>query len=471
MSSIKRQLISGSIYIAIAKYSGVIVNIIVIAILARLIDPAEFALVSIITVISNFFVLFSDFGIAAAIIQKQNLTKTDINNIFSYCCYLGVVIALVFIGFSYLLVKFYDSMEIGSLSRLLSIQILFSSFNIVPNALVLKRKEFKFIAIRTIIIHILTGCAACIAAINGWGIYSLLVNPISSSILIFAFNYLKTAPLKFNLKPCFYSLKLVLNYSIYNLGYNIINYMSRNFDKLLIGKLLPLTQLGYYEKSYSLMMQPVQNVISIINPVIHPVLSKYQDNAQYIYSLLKKAVSIFAWIGFPLSVILSIYGKYIILLFLGKTWLPAVQTFQIFALSIGFQLIYALQGPFFLIRNKPKIMMNCGLFTAVINILALVCGLIIFHKIEGIAIFICIAYMLTFIVTFYFLIRSCFKGFGSYDIFHPLFIPLCISILVLICCNLAVTMYDSYIFTGIIVIPFTLFCSYKVFYLLKRARK
>ena len=96
MTSTKKELLSGVFYTAIAKYSGIIVSLVVAGILARLIDPEDFGVVAIATVIISFFNIFSDLGIAPAIIQNKTLLKKDFSNIFTFTLWLGISIAILF---------------------------------------------------------------------------------------------------------------------------------------------------------------------------------------------------------------------------------------------------------------------------------------------------------------------------------------------------------------------------------------
>ena len=73
MASLKRELLSGVFYTAIAKYSGIIISLVVAGVLARLIAPEDFGIVAIATVIISFFSIFSDLGIGAAVIQNKTL--------------------------------------------------------------------------------------------------------------------------------------------------------------------------------------------------------------------------------------------------------------------------------------------------------------------------------------------------------------------------------------------------------------
>ena len=95
-SKIKSQLISGVLYTAIAKYSGLIISLIVTAILARLLTPDDFGIVAIATVFINFFELFTTIGFSSAIIQNKDLTEKDLSNIYSFTIWMGFVLSLLF---------------------------------------------------------------------------------------------------------------------------------------------------------------------------------------------------------------------------------------------------------------------------------------------------------------------------------------------------------------------------------------
>ena len=82
--TIKQEMISGIFWTAVQKYSGLVVQLIVTAILARLLSPEDFGIVAVATVLIAFFSLFTDMGIGPAIIQKQELTDEDLNSIFSF---------------------------------------------------------------------------------------------------------------------------------------------------------------------------------------------------------------------------------------------------------------------------------------------------------------------------------------------------------------------------------------------------
>lgn len=176
---------------------------------------------------------------------------------------------------SWFIADYYGKDILRTLCQLLSVNLFFASANIVPGALFYRNKEFKFIAIRSFIIQIAGGAGAVIAALYGAGLYALIINPILSSILIFAISY-QRYPQKLQFTLGLDTIRKIFSYSVYQFLFNAINYFSRNLDKLLIGKYMNMSDLGYYEKSYRLMMLPLQNITYVVTPVMHPILSDLQ---------------------------------------------------------------------------------------------------------------------------------------------------------------------------------------------------
>ena len=221
---VRKNFAKDVVYSGISKYSTIIIALIVTAVLSRILTPSDFGVVAIATVFITFFTLLSDFGIAAAIVQFKDLTKIDISNIFGWSFWLAVLLSSVFFLCAPFIASFYDNPLLNTICRLLSLQIFFATLNIVPNALLLKEKKFNVIAIRTLSIQIVCGTTAVVGALNGLGIYALLINPIVGIFINLVVNvvYMK---LTIRLFPEFEPLKKILLFSIFKFLFNFINYI------------------------------------------------------------------------------------------------------------------------------------------------------------------------------------------------------------------------------------------------------
>lgn len=410
MGDIKTQLVHGVLWTAISRYAGIVVQIFVTAILARLLSPAEFGIVAVCMVAIAFFDLFTDMGIGAAVVQRQDLEQEDHDHLFSFSIYFGVVLTVLFSLVAFPISHWYGEESLAFYLQLLGLMLLFKTFNMLPNALLMKAKMFRFVAIRTLIIQVATGVIACAGAFCGWGIYALLVSPILTSIVTYIVNR-HYVPLRFHIRVDLGPLRKIFSYSFYQLAFNLVNYFSRNLDKILTGKYLSMTDLGFYEKSYRLVLMPMQNITGVINPVIQPVLAEYQNDKRLLGEYLLKILRVLNMVCFPLSVVAFFCAKEIIVILFGSQWYAAVPCFQILCLSIGFQAANYVTGAFYQVANAMKLLFWGGTLCAVENILGFIIAIHYWGTIESVAIAVCIVYTVTFFQTYMLLFGIVYKDF------------------------------------------------------------
>ena len=426
-NNIKQQLFSGVFYTAIAKYSGIIISLVVAGILARLLSPDDFGIVAIATVIISFFAIFTDMGLSPAIIQNKALTQDDLTNIYSFTFWTGIAVALLFFIASWPISAYYDSPILRTLCQLLSINLFFASVNIVPGALFYKNKEFKFIAIRSFVIQITAGTGAVIAALSGAGLYALLITPIVSSILIYIISFHRY-PQHLRMTLGLSSIRKIFSYSVYQFLFNVICYFSRNLDKLLIGKHMGMSDLGYYEKSYRLMMLPLQNITQVVTPVMHPIFSDFQDDKMKLATSYERIIRFLAFIGLPLSVLLFFTAEEVTLIIFGNQWLPSVAVFRILALSVGIQIILSSSGSIFQAAGDTRSLFVCGVFSSTLNVAGILLGIFHFGTLTAVAACIVVTFTINFAQCYWQMYRVTFRQ-SAWPFIRQLISPLVVSLL------------------------------------------
>lgn len=390
----------------ISKYSNVLIQLIINSVLARLLTPDDYGIVAIITIFIGFFTIIADMGIGPAIIQYKDLNKRQISDIFIFTFFIAILISIVFIGFSYPLSIFYNNKVYIPLGIILSIGIFFNILNIVPNSLLLKDKQFKALGIRNVIVTMIGGIITIVLALNGAKYYALVINSAFVGFLTFIFNYFYSK-LKIYFSFSFESIKKIKDFSTYQFAFNFINYFSRNLDNLLIGKFMGQVALGYYDKAYKLMLYPVQNLTHVITPVLHPILSDYQNDRNRIYNEYVKIVKLLSLLGIFFSVFSFFASDEIINIMFGNQWSNSILSFKILSVSICIQMILSSSGTIFQATGETRKLFLAGAIGAIFNIIGIIVG-VIMGKIEYVACGIVIAYIINFIAGYYILINKVF---------------------------------------------------------------
>jgi PST family polysaccharide transporter len=391
----------------IARYSSIFIQILYNAVLARILTPKDFGIVAVLTVFSSFFSLLANMGIGTAVIQNKELSENDNNSLFTFTLYLGIFFMFFFVALSFPIALFYDNSVYKSLGAILSISLCFNILNTVPNAILLKQKRFLVVGIRTVVVTIISSAFTIFLAVIGLRYYSIVFHSVILSILLFTWNMF-SIKLHVKSRVDWSSIKKIRNYASYQFLFNITNYFARNLDNLLIGKYLGDVPLGYYNKSYTLMLFPIQNLTHVITPVLHPILSDYQNDKEKIFTQYMKVVKLLSLLGVFVTPFCFYAADELILLFFGDQWTQAIPVFRFLSISIYAQMITSSTGVIFQSLGNTKLLFKTGLITTFISIVAIVFG-ISTGDINRIAICVTVAYNLHFLVSFIVLIKSGFQ--------------------------------------------------------------
>ena len=316
--------------------------------------------------------------------------------------------ALGFVLLAFPISLFYNDSVFVPLGGLLSISLFFNAINMIPNGIMNREKKFIAIAIRTIVTYALSSIISVVLAFHGFRYYAIVIQTMLSSFIIFIWNYLETKP-KFKVSGCLISTKKVLNYSGYQFAFNMVNYLSRNLDNLLTGKFMGNSALGYYNKAYSLMLYPVNNLTGVISPVLHPVLSDYQSHKEIIYKKYTEIVKILSLIGVFIAPFCYFASNEIISILYGTQWEQSVKCFQILSFAILPQLVGSSAGAIYQSLGKTKLLFFNGVINTAITIIAILCGVLIGKNIIFLSICVSIAYITHFFTVYFMLIHL---GFG-----------------------------------------------------------
>lgn len=427
MPSVKKELSKGFFWIAVAKYSGIVIQLLITAILARRITPTAFGTVAIASVVLYFLDILSDIGIGPAVVQYKQLTKSHLNSLFTLTTYIGVLLtAMLYLLSSYISV-FYDDVTLERVCQLMSIVIFFHSLNVVPYSLLRKEQRFRAVAFRSLFFRILSGCIAVWGAFHGWGVYALLVSPILTAIGFFCLCYIDY-PLQFVLRMDKEAVKMVASFSFFQFAFSFCNYFSRNLDKLIIGKYFSMTQLGYYDKSYHLMMLPIQNVSYVIEPVLHPVLSTLQNDKRELKAKNQKLAVLISNISFPIGLMLYFCGTELIRIVYGGQWDAAVPVFRILALSLPLQMILSTNVPLFQAAGKTNHLFMSGILNTCCTVIGFFIAAYWGNSIEAVAWSWDITLTINFINTY--LILHIFTLTESFTSFFKSLFPQCANSIV-----------------------------------------
>lgn len=393
---------------ATSKYLQIIFQLLFTAILSRILSPEDYGIVAVITVFTTFFSTFADMGFGTAVIQNKELQEDDISSIFSFTVYISIVLSICFALFSFGIAAFYGNSVYIPLGVLLSFSVFLNALNMIPNAMLMREKKFLTVAFRTVIVCVTANIVTILLAYMGAKYYALACQSVFIAFFTLVWNYLSTKP-KFVFKVQRKSINKVLRFSSFQFGFNVVNYFSRNLDNLLTGKFLGDVELGYYNKAYTLMLYPVNNLSGVISPVLHPMLSDYQHDKEQLYQKFIKAISIMALLGIFIAPYCWLNSKELIYIMFGNQWGHAATCFQYLSLAICTQMMNPSAGAAFQSLGNTKLLFINSLINTAITVCAILIGVLGFKNIEKLAICVAMAYIIHFFTANYMLLVGGFQ--------------------------------------------------------------
>ncbi|MDQ2567892.1 MOP flippase family protein, partial [Klebsiella michiganensis] len=368
-------LLSNTKWVALSQGIKVGVQLLNIVVLARLIPPAEYGLMAMALVVTNFAGLVRDLGTAAAIIQKKNLQERTVNAIFWLNVCMGITIAIIIVLSSPVISMVFHEQRLVMVLCLLSISFPLASTASAHLALLEKKSRFKEIAFIEISSSVVAVSTAIILAYVGFGVYSLVFQSILLSLMSTIQFWFKSE-WRPNTKTIIDipEIKKLIGFSGNLTIFNFINYFSRNADSIIIGHFLSSAILGAYSLAYRIMLFPVQNMTFVASRALYPVFSEYQDDNEKLKRTYYSTLYYILFLVFPLMTGLAILSKPFINLVFGDKWILTASILTWLAPTGIIQAVLSTSGTIFMAKGKTYTLMKLGILGMVLQVSSFILG-------------------------------------------------------------------------------------------------
>jgi O-antigen/teichoic acid export membrane protein len=368
------------------------VNFLSSLITARLLVPADFGLVGLITVFSNFISVFTDSGISYAII-RSNYQSTYHRGLHAASLILGSVLCLLFIILIFPISSFYSNKSLILPGIAIAFLFIARAFNVVPVALLQKKLHFAY-AGKAVFWGAFAGTVSTIImAYAGMGYWSLIwsqfINVFITAVIVYKVSPIKNWRVRKNVIVKSFLLARTLIGRI--AGFNIVNYWARNTDNLLVGKVYGTSELGVYNRAYVMLTLPLTLITGIFSSVMYPSLVKLKSEGGNVESEYYFMLKIISLINIPIALILIIFPQQFVLILWGKNWLEVANLLPYFGLLVMTQTMLSTTSSIMLIEKFEKNLMYVGWIGAAFMVAGIIYGATI--SLTAIAAFYALAYV------------------------------------------------------------------------------
>ncbi|WP_010533407.1 lipopolysaccharide biosynthesis protein [Brachybacterium squillarum] len=344
-----------------------------IVVLARLLDPEDYGLLAVVTVIIGVGEIFRDFGLSSAAVRAKTLSHGESSNLFWINSGIGALLGLILIAISPLVADAVGREEVQGIAQAMSLVFLLNGLATQFRAHLMRSLRFRQLATVDVCAPALALAVAVGGALLGWGYWALVAQQITQALVV-----LVGAALVGSWRPGRprrdVSVRSFLRFGTGLVGSQLVNYGTNNVDTAIVGVVHGATDLGLYNRAYQLVITPLAQVQAPVTSVAVPVLSKIQDEqARFGAYLLRGQLAL----GYPISLVLALVAveaENIVALMLGEKWLAAVPLLQLFALA-GIARNLAYVGYWvYVVRGLSRSLFRYSLLTGAVRVLCVAIG-------------------------------------------------------------------------------------------------
>lgn len=330
--SMKNKVISGMTWLFGERISAQLVSMLVTIILARLLEPEHYGMISIVTVFITFSNVFVTGGFSTALIQKKEADDLDFDSAFLLSTALGCLLyAILFFGAPYI-ADFYAMPDLTAVIRVMSLKLPLAALNSVQRAHLQRNMKFKRF-FKVTMGGTLTSAALGIgAAVAGLGVWALVIQQISNTF-VGVLLLLPCCEWKPKLRFSFARIKSIFGFGWKVLVTQLVIAMQDDIRSLIVGKVFGSADLAYYDQGKKYPSLMMTNINAAINKVMLSAYSKEQDNKARVLSMLRRSVSVGAYLMVPILLGFAVVAEPFVTIVLTEKWLPCVPFLQIFCIA------------------------------------------------------------------------------------------------------------------------------------------
>ena len=363
---LKKQTKKGVIWSAIQRFSTQGIQFITTLIMARMLTPAEYGTIGMLSIFLAISSVFIDSGFVNALTRKQDRTHNDICTVFFFNISISIIAYLfLFLAAPYI-AAFYNMTELKLILRIIGLTLIINSFSAVQATLLTINLNFLSQARITVISLIISALVGIILAYKGFSYWSLVAQSLVSSSIssILYWYYSKWRP---NMIFSINSFKDMFGFGWKLLVLSLIDSTYGNLYSMVIGKVYSASTLGNYNRAESYANFPSISLTGIMQRVTYPILCRLQEDKQDLANTYRSFIKISAFIIFPLMMLLSALAYPFIIIIIGKQWEVSATLLQILCFSLMWYPIQAINLNLLLVKGRSDLSLRLEIIKKILG--------------------------------------------------------------------------------------------------------
>lgn len=341
MQDLKAKTIRGGFARLVAQMANFALRLVSLMILARLLGPKDFGLVGMVTAFTGILMLFRDFGLSAAAVQRPHVTEEQLSNLFWINLIVGAGLCLLTMGAAPAIAAFYREPRLVGVATVLGLAFLFNAAGIQHSAVLQREMRFTTMAVINTVGLVAGTVLAIGGAWAGYGYWALvamtILVPLANTIGFWlASGWMPGRPTRGA------GIRSMMQFGGTVTLNGLVVYIAANMEKVLIGRFWGVDAIGIYGRAFQLANIPTDNLNWAAGEVAFSALSRVQSQPEQLKRYFLKGYSIVVTLTVPITLACGLFADDVIRVFLGTKWMTAISIFRLLSPTI---LVFAVANP------------------------------------------------------------------------------------------------------------------------------
>lgn len=305
----------------------------------RILSPDDYGLVALSQVVVNVLMIFSNFGLGDALIQREDVPRPVVASVFGLLLLLSTVLAVLVALAAPYIAAWYQEPRLTPLVRIASLSFLFAGVTALPRVYLIKSLRVRPMFIMELSSGLVASAVIVILAYSGYGVWSLVAGALVGQVAqVVGFITLTS---EYFVRPSL-NLRLVrplMAFSFYRTMEYSLWVAFTSVDAVIIGWRLGALELGFYTVALNLAAMPLSKVAPIINQVAFPAFAMVQQDPAEARFYVMKAMRLMTMVAVPVFFGISAIAPELVALVFGPTWTATAPLLAVLGVAMSFRAV------------------------------------------------------------------------------------------------------------------------------------
>lgn len=338
------KVLSGARWAVILRLSGQAISWISAIIVVRFISPHDYGLNAMLEAPLELLGLLSTIGLDLALVRARNVEEHELRSVFGWLLLINGLLFLAYFFGGSLLALYFNEPRLEPLAKVLAFVFLLAPFRVIPNALLDRNLKFRLRAFAEFIASVISAITTLLLAVLGAGVWALVAGLLVNRTLL-AFILMLLEPWIIRPSLSFSAVRPMMIFGgILSLSGAVV-LITDKLVTLIGGPILGAGLLGIFSVTLQFALLPLAKIMPVVNPIIFPAFSKFQDQRDAAAHYLRKSLGIVSLGLFPIMIGLACISDEFVATVLGDKWTAVALPLSLLSTVMPFRMMTSFLRP------------------------------------------------------------------------------------------------------------------------------